>query len=219
MRTGWPVGRFQYDIQDEHTRQRQAQIRIHSAFHGWAGTNSAQWTPPRYPHTSPIWWTSDCAETRSAFRFARHSRSWCIRSRAICLSITRNIPDCRTVEFILTEFEHAGFKNLILITDQRYKSMKNLEAYIAMGQKIITSVKVTGSNMIKADKYKVNLYYNPFKRARARPSVTFRMRSTIALIFRRIGQSSSDRKCLGLRRLIVTQTSENHGHTDVQQRA
>lgn len=121
-----------------------------------------------------------------------------------------NIPDCRTIGLILTELEHAGFKNLILITDRGYESMKNLEAYIAKGQKIITGAKVTGSdimslirgidmsrgypegmklarkekiyyvqydmeytvkgnggNMIKADKYKVNLYFNPFKRAGA----------------------------------------------------
>ena len=121
-----------------------------------------------------------------------------------------NMPDCRTVELILTELEHAGFRNLILITDRGYESMKNLEACIAKGQKIITSVKATGSdimklirgidmsrgypqgmrlarkekiyyaqydmeyavkgngaNVIKADKYKVNLYFNPFKRADA----------------------------------------------------
>lgn len=119
-----------------------------------------------------------------------------------------NMPDSRTVELILTELEHAGFKNLILITDRGYESMKNLETYIARGQKIITSVKVSqgevlsliksldmsrgypdgmsvapnegiyymqrdceyavsgnGSNVIEAKKYKINLYFNPFKRA------------------------------------------------------
>ena len=119
-----------------------------------------------------------------------------------------NMPDSRTVELILTELEHAGFKNLILITDRGYESLKNLETYIARGQKIITSVKVSqgevldiiksldmskgypegmtvapdegiyhmqrdgeysvkgnGDHVIEAKKYKVNLYFNPFKRA------------------------------------------------------
>uniref|UniRef100_UPI0040292D39 IS1634 family transposase n=1 Tax=Candidatus Cryptobacteroides bacterium TaxID=3085639 RepID=UPI0040292D39 len=118
-----------------------------------------------------------------------------------------NMPDCRTVGLIMRELEHAGFKNLVLVTDRGYESMKNLELYIAKGQKVITSVKVTGSdvmakikaidmshgfpqgmtiapkdnlyyaqydmeysvkgngdNVIKADKYRLNLYYNPLKR-------------------------------------------------------
>ena len=118
-----------------------------------------------------------------------------------------NMPDCRTVGLIMRELEHAGFKNLVLVTDRGYESMKNLELYIAKGQKVITSVKVTGSdvmakikaidmshgfpqgmtiapkdnlyyaqydmeysvkgsgdNVIKADKYRFNLYYNPLKR-------------------------------------------------------
>ena len=118
-----------------------------------------------------------------------------------------NMPDCRTIELIMKELEHAGFKNLVLITDRGYESMKNLELYIAKGQKVITSVKVSGSdvlskikeidmshgfpqgmtiapkdnlyyaqydmdysvggngdNVIKANKYKLNLYYNPLKR-------------------------------------------------------
>ena len=118
-----------------------------------------------------------------------------------------NMPDCRTIELIMKELEHAGFRNLALITDRGYESMKNLEAYIAKGQKVITSVKVSGSdvlgkiraidmsrgfpqgmtiapkdnlyyaqydmeysvggngdNVIKADNYKLNIYYNPSKR-------------------------------------------------------
>ena len=99
------------------------------------------------------------------------------------------------------------FKNLVLITDRGYESMKNLELYISKGQKVITSVKVSGSDVlgkikeidmsrgfpqgmsiapkdnlyyaqydmdysvggkgdkvIKASKYKLNLYFNPLKR-------------------------------------------------------
>src|SRR5574344_1342552 len=121
-----------------------------------------------------------------------------------------NMPDCRTIELIMKELEHAGFKNLVLITDRGYESMKNLEMYIAKGQKVITSVKVSnsdvlnlikgidmsegypkgmklsakeklyyaqyskdyfvsgnGDNVIKADKYRINLYVSPMKRAEA----------------------------------------------------
>ena len=46
-----------------------------------------------------------------------------------------NMPDSRTVEMVPTELEHAGFKNLILITDRGYESMKNLETCIAKGGK------------------------------------------------------------------------------------
>ena len=28
------------------------------------------------------------------------------------------MPDCRTIELIMKELEHAGFKNLVLITDR-----------------------------------------------------------------------------------------------------
>ena len=124
------------------------------------------------------------------------------------LELPGNMPDCRTVDRILTELEHAGFKNLILITDRGYESMKNIETYVARGQKVITSVKVSqgevlkiiksldmsngypkgmsvapkeklyymqcegdyavkgnGGNVIPARKYKINLYFNPVKRA------------------------------------------------------
>ena len=124
------------------------------------------------------------------------------------LELPGNMPDSRTVELILTELEHAGFRNLVLITDRGYESLQNLETCIARGQKIITSVKVSqdevlrliksldmgrgypdgmsvapgediyymqrdgeysvkgnGDNVIEAWKYKLNLYFNPFKRA------------------------------------------------------
>ena len=106
----------------------------------------------------------------------------------------------------MTELEHAGFKNLILITDRGYESMQNIELYILKGRKVITSVKVSQGDVlkkikemdmsrgypdgmsiarkeslyyaqyaidytvrgkddhaIKADKYKLNLYFNPGK--------------------------------------------------------
>ena len=122
-----------------------------------------------------------------------------------------NMPDSRTMEMVLMELEHAGFRNLVLVTDRGYESMKNLELYIAKGQKVISSVKVSqgevlrliksldmsdgfpkgmsvahkeniyylqregeyavggnGNKIIPAKKYRINLYFNPFKRAEDR---------------------------------------------------
>ena len=60
-----------------------------------------------------------------------------------------NMPDSRTVELILTELQHAGFRNLVLITDRGYESIKNLELYISKRQKVITSVKVNQGEVLK----------------------------------------------------------------------
>lgn len=124
------------------------------------------------------------------------------------LELPGNMPDSRTIEMIVTELEHAGFKNIILITDRGYESMKSLEICIAKGQKIITSVKCgqgealkairaidlstgvpegmtfskdtnlfykqydldcqvqgNGDHVIKADRLKLNLYFDIHKRA------------------------------------------------------
>lgn len=66
------------------------------------------------------------------------------------LEFPGNMPDSRTIEMIVTELEHAGFKNVILITDRGYESMKNLEVYIAKNQKVITSVKCGQGEALKA---------------------------------------------------------------------
>lgn len=65
------------------------------------------------------------------------------------LELPGNMPDSRTIELILKELEHAGFRNLILITDRGYESMKNLELYISKHQKVITSVKVGQGDVLK----------------------------------------------------------------------
>ncbi len=65
------------------------------------------------------------------------------------LELAGNMPDSRTVELIMKELEHAGFRNLILITDRGYESMKNLELYISKRQKVITSVKVGQGDVLK----------------------------------------------------------------------
>ena len=130
------------------------------------------------------------------------------------LELPGNMPDSRTVGLILTELEHAGFRNLVLITDRGYESLQNLETFIAREQKVITSVKVSqgealrliksldmgkgypegmsaapgeniyymqreceyavkgnGDNVIEARKYKLNLYFNPFRRAEDRLAI------------------------------------------------
>ena len=65
------------------------------------------------------------------------------------LELPGNMPDSRTVELIMKELEHAGFRNLILITDCGYESLKNLELYISRRQKVITSVKVGQGDVLK----------------------------------------------------------------------
>lgn len=65
------------------------------------------------------------------------------------LELPGNMPDSRTVELIMKELEHAGFRNLILITDRGYESLKNLELYISKRQKVITSVKVGQGDVLK----------------------------------------------------------------------
>lgn len=65
------------------------------------------------------------------------------------LELPGNMPDSRTVELIMKELEHAGFKNLIIITDRGYESMKNLELYVSKRQKVITSVKTGQGDVLK----------------------------------------------------------------------
>ena len=63
-----------------------------------------------------------------------------------------NMPDSRSIETILTDLEHAGFKDLILITDRGYESMRNLEKYILRGQSMVMCVKSGQRDAAKAIK-------------------------------------------------------------------
>ena len=65
------------------------------------------------------------------------------------LELPGNMPDSRTVELIMKELEHAGFHNLILITDRGYESLKNLELYISKKQKVIASVRTGQGDVLK----------------------------------------------------------------------
>jgi hypothetical protein len=61
-----------------------------------------------------------------------------------------NIPDTRTLDVILKDLEHAGFKNLVLVTDRGYESIRNLEQFILRGQSIIMCTKNSQKDVAKA---------------------------------------------------------------------
>lgn len=60
-----------------------------------------------------------------------------------------NMPDSRTIGVILKDLEHAGFKDLILITDRGFDTIRNLEKYILRGQSMILCVKTTQGEVMK----------------------------------------------------------------------
>ena len=53
-----------------------------------------------------------------------------------------NMPDARSIETIMTDVEHAGFHDLVFITDKGYTSIQNIEKYILKDQRAIMCVKV-----------------------------------------------------------------------------
>ena len=55
-----------------------------------------------------------------------------------------NTPDSRSLATILADLKNAGFKEIVMITDRGYESIRNLEMYIDKGQSMITGTK-TGS--------------------------------------------------------------------------
>lgn len=61
-----------------------------------------------------------------------------------------NIPDSRTLDVICTDLDHADFKNLILVTDRGYDTLRNLEKYILRGQRMIMCVKVGQKDVCEA---------------------------------------------------------------------
>ena len=63
-----------------------------------------------------------------------------------------NIPDVRSYDVILTDLDHAGFKELILVTDRGYESLRNLEKYILRSQSAVMCVKTGQSEVLKAIK-------------------------------------------------------------------
>ncbi|HBX88884.1 MAG TPA: hypothetical protein DEG09_09765, partial [Marinilabiliaceae bacterium] len=54
--------------------------------------------------------------------------------------------DSRSLETILTDLEHAGFSDIILVTDRGYEKIRNLEKYILKGQAMIMCASTTKGN-------------------------------------------------------------------------
>jgi len=61
-----------------------------------------------------------------------------------------NMPDSRSLGVILLDLEHADFKDLVLITDRGYDTLRNLEKYILRGQSMLTCAKTSQKEVIKA---------------------------------------------------------------------
>jgi transposase len=61
-----------------------------------------------------------------------------------------NMPDSSSLEIILTDLDHAGFKNLVLITDRGYETLRNLEKFILTGQSMIMCTKTSQKDVLKA---------------------------------------------------------------------
>ena len=67
-----------------------------------------------------------------------------------------NTPDSRSLAIILADLKYAGFKDVVMITDRGYESIRNLEMYIDKGQPMIMGTK-TGQTHVrnKIDKFGV----------------------------------------------------------------
>ena len=119
-----------------------------------------------------------------------------------------NMPAFRILDVIFADLEHAGFKDLILITDRGFETLHNLEKYILRGQSMVMctkssqkdalkairsfgpfgtrpdgmeidpeamiycqqfdidyQVKITEESVKKADRMKLNLYFDPIRRS------------------------------------------------------
>jgi hypothetical protein len=60
------------------------------------------------------------------------------------------MPDSRSLDTILAELDHAGFKDLILLTDRGYETLRNLEKYILRGQSMVMCAKTGQKDVTKA---------------------------------------------------------------------
>jgi len=119
-----------------------------------------------------------------------------------------NMPDSRMLAVIFADLEHAGFKDLVLITDRGFETLDNLEKYILRGQPMVMctktsqqivlkeilglgefgtrpeemevdpeeriyyrqfdidyEIKITEDSVKKADRMKLNLYFDPVRRS------------------------------------------------------
>jgi hypothetical protein len=119
-----------------------------------------------------------------------------------------NMPDSRSLKVIFKDLDHAGFKDLVFITDRGYDTLGNLEYYILHGKQMVMfvksgqreamraiaelgefggippgmqvdadakvyhrqydinyTVKGTGTSSKKSNHLKLNLYFDPIRRA------------------------------------------------------
>ena len=60
-----------------------------------------------------------------------------------------NMPDSRSLGVILADLEHAGFKDLILVTDRGYDTLRNLEKYILQGKSMVMATKTGQKEVAK----------------------------------------------------------------------
>jgi hypothetical protein len=60
-----------------------------------------------------------------------------------------NMPDSRGMGTILTDLEHAGFKDLVVITDRGYDTLQNLEKCILRGQPMVMCAKTGQRDVAK----------------------------------------------------------------------
>lgn len=60
-----------------------------------------------------------------------------------------NMPDSRSLETILRDLGSAGMRDVILVTDRGYESIRNLEGYIDRGQAMIMGTKVSQAHVME----------------------------------------------------------------------
>lgn len=60
-----------------------------------------------------------------------------------------NTPDSRSMETILQDLKNAGFKDIVLITDRGYESIRNMELYIDKKQRMIMGTKTGQAHVRK----------------------------------------------------------------------
>ena len=111
-----------------------------------------------------------------------------------------NMPDSRSIETILKDLEHAGFKDLILITDRGYESMRNLERYILRGQSMVMCAMTGQKDVAKAIKGLKEFSARPEEMAVDSEAMVYHMQFDIDYEVESTGQSAkmSDRLKLNL---------------------
>ena len=61
-----------------------------------------------------------------------------------------NMPDSRSIDAILADLGHSGFKDIVLITDRGYETIRNLEKYILREQSIVMCAKTGQKDVAEA---------------------------------------------------------------------